>query len=307
MDRFSELEAFVAVVDEESFSEAARRLGVSKSYVSKRISALEERLGAVLLQRTTRQLQLTDVGATFYERCVRVLEELDEAECVVNALQTTPRGTLRVSAPVSFGVRYLSPLVAEFMRTYPDMSVELVCSDRTVNLIEEGFDMAVRIGELEDSTLRARKLAEVSRVVCASPEYIAAAGWPQRPEDLSDHNCLLYSYQRGGPSWSFEPARGGGGTSHVKVSGTLTANHGDVLLDAALRGVGVALLPEFFAREAIARGELIRLLPEWCNQGAGGVWAIYPEQRHLALKVRLFVDLLVERFDGEAWTQLWRA
>lgn len=305
MDRFSELEAFVAVVDEESFSEAARRLGVSKSYVSKRISALEERLGAVLLQRTTRHLQLTDVGAAFYERCVRVLEELDEAECVVNELQTTPRGTLRVSAPVSFGVRYLSPIVAEFMSTYPDMSVELVCSDRTVNLIEEGFDMAVRIGELEDSTLRARKLTDVSRVVCASPAYVAASGMPERPEALVDHNCLLYSYQRGGPSWSFEPTRGAG-LVHVKVGGTLTANHGDVLLDAALRGVGVALLPEFFAREAISRGELVHLLPGWVNQGAGGVWAIYPEQRHLALKVRLFVDLLVERFDGEAWTRLWR-
>ena len=300
MGRLDELEAFVKVVEVESFSEAARQLGISKSYVSKQVSRLEDRLGARLLNRTTRQLMLTDVGATFYERCTMVLGELEEAELAVNDLQSRPRGTLRISVPMSFGVQYLSPLIAQFMRAHPDLHIELSLSDRVVDIIDEGFDLAVRIGHLKDSSLIARKLVNIGSRVAASPEYIEKFGRPERPEDLKQHNCLRYAYQSTGTVWRF--ARDAQDTS-VKVTGSLSANNGHTLLDAGRHGIGIVRLPDFFITEDLNAGRLLHLLPEWdCDSGA--IWALYPHNRHLSAKVRLFVDFMIENFSEPPWTQL---
>ena len=201
MGRLDELESFVEVVSKGSFSQAARQLGISKSYVSKHISRLEDRLGARLLNRTTRQLTLTEAGQLFYDRCVMVLQELAQAERSVNQLQASPRGTLRMSVPVSFGVRFLSPLVATFRERYPELNVEVAFSDRLVNIIDEGFDLAVRIGKLSDSSLHARKLADTRNLLCASPGYIKEHGAPSHPSELRQHNCLRYAYQSTGNTW----------------------------------------------------------------------------------------------------------
>lgn len=298
MGRLDELEAFVKVVDVESFSAAARELGISKSYVSKQISRLEDRLGARLLNRTTRQLTLTDVGAVFYERCVAILDELEEAERAVNDLQTSPRGTLRMSVPMSFGTRFLAPVIAEFMAMYPDLDVELSFSDRLVSIVDEGFDLAVRIGQLDDSSLFARRLAPVESFLCASPAYLERRGRPERPGELQEHACLRYTYLSTGAMWRLVGADGE--EVAVKVAGPLLTNNGNAIVEAARHGVGVAMLPDFFVFEHLRSGELERLLPEW-SCGYSGIWALYPHNRHLSAKVRLLVDFLAERFDEPAW------
>lgn len=297
MGRLDELEAFVKVVEVESFSEAARQLGISKSYVSKQVSRLEDRLGARMLNRTTRQLTLTDVGAVFYERCVAILDELEEAELAVNDLQSRPRGTLRMSVPMSFGVQYLSKMVSGFMAEHPDLDVELSLSDRVVNIVDEGFDMAIRIGTLKDSSLIARRLTPVGSRVVGSPAYFEEHGTPKHPRDLKNHECLRYAYFSTGTIWHFN--RDGEEVS-VKVDGRMTANNGHALLEAARQGVGLVLLPDFFLPEALANNELVHVLGEWdCDTGA--IWALYPHNRHLSAKVRLFVDYLVDQFETPPW------
>lgn len=306
MGRLDELEAFVHVVQEESFSEAARRLGISKSYVSKQISRLEDRLEARLLNRTTRQLQLTDIGALFYERCVLILGELEQAERAVTAMQSTPTGTLRLSVPVSFGVRFLSPMLAGFMCDHQELDVEVSYSDRVVNIVDEGFDLAVRIGQLADSSLFVRKLADVENLLCASPSYLERRGRPQRPGQLREHACLRYTYQSTGAMWRLlggEAEEEGAGEEEFafKPEGPMLANNGDALVEAALHGVGIALLPDFFVREALEQGRLERVLPGWSAGARAGIWAMYPHNRHMSAKVRLFVDFLVERFVEPNW------
>lgn len=297
MGRLDELEAFVKVVEVESFSEAGRQLGISKSYVSKQLSKLEDRLGARLLNRTTRQLTLTEVGAMFYERCVEVLEGLEEAELAVSQLQGTPKGVLRLSLPMSFGVRYLSPVVAEFMSKYSDLAVEISFSDRTVNIIDEGFDLAVRIGTLKDSSLIARKIANTRGYVVASPEFLERHGEPSHPSELKDIPCLRYTYQSNGSNWRFDLD---GEEVSVKVDGPMTVNNGDAIMEAARQGVGCAVLPDFFIHEYLKSGELKSILSEW-NCSGNGIWAIYPHNRHLSAKVRLFVDFLAESFARTPW------
>lgn len=298
MGKLDELEAFIKVVEVESFSEAGRQLGISKSYVSKQISRLEDRLGARLLNRTTRQLTLTDVGAMFYERCVEVVAELDQAELAVTELQGTPRGVLRLSLPMSFGVRYLSPVIADFMSNYRDLSVEIAFSDRVVNIVDEGFDLAVRIGHLKDSSLFARKVAGTSMHVVASPALIERLGMPQHPAALKDYPCLKYTYQSTGLGWRFVSPEGEEVT--IKPEGPLLTNNGDAIMEAARHGVGMAVLPDFFVNELVERGELVKVLDDW-QCGEGGVWAVYPHNRHLSAKVRLFVDFLAERFAKTPW------
>lgn len=299
MDRLSGMAVFVRVVEEESFSAAARLLGLSKSSVSKQVAALEDRLGARLLNRTTRRLALTDAGTAFFERAVRILADAEEAEAAVSRLSTAPRGVLRVNAPVSFGVQHLGPLLPAFMDANPELSVDLGLNDRFVDLVEEGFDVAVRIGRLPDSSLIARRLAPVRRLLVASPDYVAAHGAPQRPEDLRDHACLLYSYLLRGDTW---PLTGPDGrTVEVLVTGRLRANNGDVLRSALLGGMGVAYTPSFLVGADLAEGRLVRVLPQWEDTTAA-VYAVHPHARLLAPKVRAFVDFLADRFAGApAW------
>lgn len=294
IDKLASMAVFAKVVEAESFTGAAAQLGLSKSAVSKAISALEDRLGARLLNRTTRRLALTEVGRAFYERCARIVSEAEEAELAVTHLQDTPRGTLRVNAPVSFGVLHLSPALAAFMERYPELKVDIDFTDRFVDLIEEGFDVAVRIaGTLQDSSLIARKLADNRMVVAASPLYWRRRGRPARPHDLGAHACITYAYNRNPNEWPFVDENGRPFT--VRVGGNLHTNNGDVSLCAALAGLGVVRLPRFICGPKLAAGELEAAL-EHATPPPSSIYAMYPHNRHLSAKVRVFVDFLKDRF-----------
>lgn len=297
MNDLEGMAVFAEVVEARSFTGAAAKLGMSKAAVSKKISRLEDRLGARLLNRTTRRLSLTEIGAAFYERCARIVAEAEEAELAVTRLHATPRGTLRVDAPHSFGVRYLAPLLPEFMARYPDLSVDITFNDRFVDLVDEGFDLAIRIAHLPDSSLIARKLAESRRVVCAAPEYWARHGRPARPADLAAHNCLGYSYLATRNEWRFA---GPDGPFAVRVSGTLASNNGDVLRQAAAGGLGVILTPVFMACDDLRAGRLEPVLAEF-EDAPQGIHAVYPHNRLLSAKVRAFVDYLVGAFNPSPW------
>lgn len=299
MDRLAEMEIFVRVVEEGSFSAAATALGLTKSAVSKRVAALEDRLGARLLNRTTRRLSVTDAGAAFHGRAARILAEAEEAEAEVSCLQAAPRGLLRVNAPVTFGVTHLGPLLPGFLGRHPELSVDLVLNDRFVDLVEEGFDVAVRIADLDDSSLIARRLCPSDRVVVASPAYVARHGAPATPEALAAHRCLLYSYLRRSGEWCLRHASGR--EARVRVEGAaLRANNGDVLRQAAVDGLGVTMMPTFIVGADLAAGRLVRLLPDW-QDATGAVHAVWPAGRFTPAKVRAFVDLLVEAFRTPPW------
>jgi DNA-binding transcriptional LysR family regulator len=297
MSDLSEMEIFVAVVDSGTYTEAGRRLGVSKSHVSKKVSALEDRLGVQLLNRTTRTVSLNDVGRAFYERSALIIEQLKEAERSVTEMHTTPQGTLKISAPSSFGRRFVAPVIVDFLAEFPDISVDLDLADRKVDLIDEGYDLAIRIGELQDSSLMVRKLAGAERYCCASPEYLEAHGTPKHPADLADHQCLEYSYGRLN-TWQFV---GPDQQEHyVQVQGRLRANNGEVLVEAGLAGLGISLIPDFMIGDHLQSGRLVRILDEWTEWNAG-VWALYPHNRHLSAKVRKFIDHLVREFSPKPW------
>ncbi|HEX6144327.1 MAG TPA: LysR family transcriptional regulator [Geminicoccaceae bacterium] len=300
MDKLAGMAVFARVVEAGSFTAAAEQLGLSKSAVSKAVSALEDRLGARLLNRTTRRLALTEVGRAFYERCARIVSEAEEAELAVTRLQDSPRGTLRVNAPVSFGVLHLGPALAAFMPRYPELKVALEFTDRYVDLIEEGVDVAVRIaGDLEDSSLIARRLTDNRMVVAASPAYWTRHGRPRDPEELARHACITYAYNRNPNEWPFVDADGRRFT--VRVDGTLHTNNGDVSLCAALAGLGVVRLPRFICGPKLASGALEAVL-EQATPPPAAIYAIYPHNRHLSAKVRVFVDFLKARFgEGCDW------
>jgi DNA-binding transcriptional LysR family regulator len=300
MSDLSQLEVFVRVVDAGSFTAAAEQLGVSKSHVSRQVSALEDRLGARLLNRTTRRVTPTDVGNVFHERCARILEELVDAEAAVTSLQTRPRGLLRLSVPVSFGIRYVAEAVADFMLEHPELEVDVQFSDRVVDLVDDAFDLAVRIGRLADSSMIARKLAASSSHVCASSDYLERHGAPQGPEDLRDHACLLYAYQfTGSTSWQLE---GSGREVTVHVTGPMVSNNAEAMIAAACRGLGLVFIPDLLLVDEVKAGRLVPVLPGWSAEAA--VWAVYPHHRHLSAKVRLFVDALAERFASPPWAGL---
>jgi DNA-binding transcriptional LysR family regulator len=294
MDRLASMAVFAKVVEAESFTLASSQLGMSKSAVSKAISALEDRLGARLINRTTRRLALTEVGRAFYERCARIVAEAEEAELAVTHLQESPRGQLRVNAPVSFGVLHLGPALAAFMQRYPELNLDLDLTDRYVDLIEEGFDLVVRIAaELENSSLIARKLADNEMVVAASPAYWNRCGRPARPEDLARHPCITYAYSRTPHEWPFVDAAGRRLT--VRIAGRLHTNNGEASMHAAIAGLGVVRLPRFICGPMLASGELEAVLGH-ANPPPGGIYALYPHNRHLSTKVRVFVDFLRDRF-----------
>ncbi|MFQ5773456.1 MAG: LysR family transcriptional regulator [Kiloniellaceae bacterium] len=293
MDRLSAMAVFARVVEAESFSAAARELGLSKSAVSKQVSRLEDRMSVRLLNRTTRRLSLTEAGAAFYQACRRVVAEAEAAELAVTHLAAAPRGRLKINAPMSFGVRHVGPALPEFMARYPEVAVDMVLNDRVVDLVEEGFDVGIRIVRLRDSSLIARRLAPNRRVLCAAPAYLAARGAPLSIEELSEHECLLYSYQVPDDSWRFT---GPGGERQVRVRGRLRVNNGDALLAAAVGGLGIAWLPSFICGQELRAGRLVHLIPEWGDPGGAPVYAVYPASRNLSPKVRVFVDFLAERF-----------
>ncbi len=300
MDRFVELSALVRTVDCGSQAAAARELGITPAMVGRYIQGLEDRLGTRLLNRTTARQSLTEAGAAFYARASAILEQLEEADTVASDRQAEPRGTLRVNAPMSFGTRHLAAAVAEFCGRYPNVRVEMVLNDRVVDLIEEGYDVAVRIGRLTDSGLVARRLATCRMVLCAAPGYLARHGWPSVPADLHGHNCLLYAYAGLGGAWRFE---NDSGEQEIRVSGNLAANNGDALLASALAGQGIILQPTFIVADALRQGQLAPLLPDW-RVAALSVHAVYPSARHLSPKVRSFVDFLVGRYrDPPPWDQ----
>ncbi len=295
MDKLRAFEAFVTVADHSSFTGAARRLGASRAQVSKQVQALEDHLGIRLLHRTTRKVSLTDEGRAFRERARLILEEVRDAEAALSELSGGARGTLRLGAPMSFGVRYLAPAVADFMARHPSLAVEMVCSDRKVDIVEEGYDVAVRIGQLEDSSLVARRLGPVKAYASASPDYLAAWGTPATPDDLKEHRCLRYSLLSS-PFWTF---RKGDESRPIRTDGPLIANNGDILVQAAVRGLGIIVNPDFIVADQLRSGELVPILEDWEIDGPRAVWAMYPHRRHLSAKVRLLVDFLVERFSPE--------
>ena len=288
MEPHTSLSVFVRIAETGSFSAAARDLGISKSAASKKVAALEERLGARLFNRTTRRLSLTEVGAAFLERAQRILMELEEAEAAVSMLTAEPRGTLRVNAPMSFGTLHVAPALPGFMAKFPDLVVSMDLNDRRVDLVEEGYDLALRIADLPDSSLIARRLVPVRQVVCASPDYWGRRGTPVLPRDLTGHNCLIYTYLSSVNEWRF---RDGDQPFSVRIDGTLRANNGDVLRQAAVAGLGVYLGPTFIVGEDLRAGRLVAVLESFAED-ALSVYAVYPHRRHLSAKVRAFVDYL---------------
>ncbi|WP_315838117.1 LysR family transcriptional regulator [Bradyrhizobium prioriisuperbiae] len=294
MDKLEGLRAFVKVVELGSFSEAGRTLRLSRSVVSKYIGELEHQLGVQLLNRTTRHVSATENGQAYFERVIGVLSDLDAADQAVTDLQATPRGLLRVNAPMSFGTLQLGPAIADFMALYPELRIQLTLSDEQVDPVQDGLDVTLRIAELEASSLIARKIMPIDRVICASPDYLQSHGVPKHPAELRDHTCLTYGYLSTGNQWKLS---GRDGDHWIQPSWTLCVNNAEVLRDAAIKGRGIALLPTFIAGEALGQERLRTLLTNY-HAPPLTLYAIYPPTRHLALKVRLFIDFLVERFSA---------
>ena len=295
MDKLTSLRAFVKVVETASFSEAGRRLRMSRSAISKHVAELEQELGVQLLSRTTRRVTPTENGQSYYERAVTILADLDAADRAVSELQVKPRGLLRINAPMSFGTMQLGPAIAGFMQLYPDLQIQLVLSDEHVDPVQDGLDVTLRIAELESSSLIARKLMPIDRVICASPGYLQEHGTPEHPADLRNHVCLTYGYLSTGNQWKLT---GEDGDHWINPRWTLCANNAEVLRDAAVAGRGIAVLPVFIAEAALKRGDLRSILVAYKTPPLT-LYAIYPPTRHLAVKVRLFIDYLVQRF-GQA-------
>ncbi|MFN7751961.1 MAG: LysR family transcriptional regulator [Pseudomonadota bacterium] len=301
VDNLVGMAIFARVVEAKSFSGAARRLGISKSAVSKHVTRLERELRARLLNRTTRRLSLTDAGATFYPHCARVLQEAEAAEVAVSRLGSAPRGVLKVTAPAAFGHMHIASAMPEFLARYPDLKVEMDLIDRMADLAEEGIDVAIRLfGEPAPNTV-ARALAPIRWVVCASPGYVARHGRPESPESLAGHNCLFYAFRSLESDWRFR-ARGGE-VLGVKVAGNLTATNSLAIREAVLRGLGVAMSPTFVVGDDLRAGTLEPLLPDYEALGnfSSHINAVYLPNRYLSPKVRAFVDFFVERFGPQPY------
>ncbi|QHI98356.1 LysR family transcriptional regulator [Xylophilus rhododendri] len=296
MDALDDMRILVATVDAGGFTPASQRLGLSKQFVSRRVGALEERLGARLLQRTTRRLSVTELGRAYYERAVKIIEDVDEVENLVGNQVGPPRGTLRISAPMSFGTLHLAPVLARFLVEQPCMGVEVVLNDRMVDIVGEGFDMAIRIGVLADSSLVARAVGRTQLIACCSPGYIARHGAPATPRELSAHACLLYGHSRS-VDWPFQVD---GKPCDVAVTGRLLANNGELALAAARQDLGIALLPGFIVGDALDSGALVPVLQDFARPPIV-VHAVYPQHRQASRGVQVFVELLARAFAGAEW------
>lgn len=292
MDRFMTLEVFRRVVERNGFSAAARDMGLSNAAVSKAVKDLEGRLGVQLIVRTTRSLSLTDAGAGYYAQACSVLDALAEADEQVRAEAASPRGRLKVSAPMSIGLMTLTTVLPAFCRQYPDILLDLHMSDDYVDLVRGGFDLAIRGGLLQDSSLKARKLLDLDRIVCAAPHYLEAHGRPAAPADLAAHHCLVYSGTEAPETW---PLSGVDGMQSVTVTPRVRINNSIALKDAAVDGLGITLLPRVYVQAELESGALVEALPGWRGE-ARALYAVYPEQREVSRKVRVFLDFLVDRF-----------
>jgi DNA-binding transcriptional LysR family regulator len=289
MDLFASMKMFVAVVDGSSFAAAADKLAISRAMASKQIQKLEEYLGTRLLNRTTRRLSLTETGREFHERSVQIISDVDEAEQIAGQMTRRPQGVLRVTIPLSYGQHRLAAIIGDYTQAYPHVQLDISMSDRKVDLIEEGLDLAIRIGALPQSDLIARKIGSVRSVVCAAPTYLARHGTPHTPGDLAQHACLAYTLSGSAAEWRFE---GPAGAVAAQIAGPIRADNGDLLRLAALSGAGIVFQPQFIVDADIAAGRLVRLLPQW-QSAELGVYAVYPSRKHLSAKVRTFVDFLL--------------
>lgn len=295
MNALEDMQILAATVDAESFTGAGDRLGLSKQYVSRRVMALEERLGVRLLNRSTRRLSVTDVGREYYERVVKILDDVSDAELAASRQNASPRGTLRVTAPMSFGTLHLSPLLPRFLGLHPDLRMEIDLNDRTVDLIGEGYDMGIRVGVLRDSSLVARQVASTRMVTCCSPDYLARRGAPANPAALKDFDCLLYGHGRS-VEWTFAEH---GRPASVAVTGRLRANNGELARDAAIAGAGLTWQPTFIVGAALHAGQLVTILEEYAPP-ALGIFAVYPSHRQASLAIRAFTDFLRAEFSSGA-------
>ena len=290
MDKFACMHAFVAVVEAEGFSEAARRLGVSKALISKQISQLEEHLDVRLLHRTTRHVRATSIGQAYFEQCRPLLAELDDLEDAVQTNNANPKGELRISAPITFAELHLMPVVSEFSSRFPEVKLNIDLTDRFVDLVEDRIDVAIRIGTLTDSSLVARKLGNTSMLACASPGFLAQYGEPTLPPQLANYACVVDNNYSGGTHWTL----GSGETAVTTVVATnLVVNSARAARELVLADHGIGLLPSFVVADDIAKGKLIRLLSDFPSEPLG-IYAVYPHRKHLATKVRLFIDAAIE-------------
>ena len=280
---------FVAVAEKESFTAAAKQLGISTAQVSRQVSALESRLATKLFYRTTRQVSVTEAGEIYYQHCRQVLDGLENAERALSNLQSAPRGKLRITAPTTYGESKIAPLINSFVSQYSDLEVYCQFTNQKVDLIENGFDMAIRLGKLEDSSMMAKRLSSRRLFVCASHAYLSTHGEPHLVSELEHHNCLQGTLEY----WRFQEK---GQERNIKTHGSLSYNSGLALLDAALKGLGIVQLPDYYVQEYIQSGELIALLENY-QPSDEGVWALYPHNRHLSPKVRVLLDFLSEHLD----------
>lgn len=299
MDLLTSMRLFVAVAEAGHFSAAADRLGISRAVASKYVQHLETHLGARLLQRTTRKLRLTDSGSAYLERCRQILADIDEAEADVAQQTAKPSGMLRVTLPVSFGIRHVAPLIAPYLARYPDVRIDLTLNDRRVDLIEEGFDLAIRVGPALEPGLVARRLGTDRMVICASPEYLARKGTPTHPEHLAEHNCILYSHASGNNEWA---TNGPDGSHSIRVGGSVRVNNGDFINRIVVDGAGLMCQPGFLVEQEIRAGRLVRLLPDYAFQPIG-IYAVYPSRQFLSAKIRTFVDFVAAHFaERQDWS-----
>ncbi len=286
MTRWEGIREFVAVAETSSFTQAARQLGLSVAQVSRQVKDLEQRLSTELLHRTTRKVSVTEAGALYYQHCRPLLDGVAEAERAVTHLQDKAIGQLKITAPITFGDERIMPLINDFIGLHPQVQVDSLLTNQTLNLVEDGFDLAIRLGRLPDSSMKARRLSSRRLHVCASPEYLKAHGEPHSLGELQRHNCLLGTLDY----WRFQE---GERERNLRVRGNLRANSGRSLLDAAIKGLGLVQLPDYYVNDVIQTGQLMPLLTRY-EPEQEGIWALYPASRHLSSKVRLLVDHLVE-------------
>jgi DNA-binding transcriptional LysR family regulator len=297
MDKFLEMKTFVAVVDAGSFVKASDAQGMSKPAVSRYISDLESRLGVRLLQRTTRRLSLTDEGHIFYDRCRNVLMAVDEAETEIASRSSEASGLVRINAPLTFGILHLAPLWGEFRRLHPKVTLDITLSDRVADLVEEGFDLAIRIAALPDSGLISRRIATTRMVLCASPHYLALHGVPRHPSELATHAVIAYNQLSSGDEWHFD---GPEGKVTVRTHPCISTNNGDTCRAAAVHHQGIVLQPSFLVSEDLASGALVELMPEFRSIEIG-IYTMYPTRRHVPPKVSMLVEFLGQAFRNCSW------
>jgi DNA-binding transcriptional LysR family regulator len=297
IDVVSAMRVFTSVVEAESFAGAAEKLDLSRGMATRYVAQLEAHLGVRLLNRTTRRLSLTEAGSDYYQRATQVLAMIEEAETSAAQNASVPRGTLRVTSSVIFGARHLGAAISAYLERHPQMQVDLSLNERVVDLVDEGFDLAIRVGARIDPGLVARRITPVRVLVCASPAYLKRHGTPESPEQLAKHNCLMYAHSIHQGGWQLKRGRE---ERRVPVTGNLRGNNGDALVSAAIEGLGVIFEPSFLVYEALREGKLVQLLPDW---GSDEIWvfAVYPNRKFLAPKVRSFIDFLIERFGPEPY------